>query len=482
MKYYPLILIAISIVFVSECLAEDGRAYLERGIKAYSKDADFDKAISELQKAIELGMNETADMVQARLYLGFAYMAKGKRIDAVVEFAKAINLDPELTLDPKIYSSKLVATFNETKASLVDSLSVLSVPGDAEVFLDGKKVGVTPLKLNSVIAGDHKLIISKEYFVPKTLDIKVHKGEENRIQVELEKAELDVNISSNPTEAIVCVSGNPIGKTPISLKISLDKDINVKLAKEEYLDKELTLKLVSDGISIQGTDKVFPVKDNSANILVELISAPTPGNLTIASEPQGASVYLDGIEKGQTPLSFPRVTPGNREIRVSIAEFDALTKRVDVISNKETIVDFVLGGTAMLDSVPSGCQVLVDGIQAGTTPLKTDRLPIGSHQVRFSKDKYHDKNITVLIERGQEKDFKVRLLAQKGSLAVSSEPFDADIFVNGELKGKTPVFIYGLSIGEYSIRLSKNGFEDWNGKVNIKENELSWLFGKLIGQ
>jgi len=111
-KRYPFILLtimAINIIFVSECLAEDGKAYLERGIKAYSKDADFDKAISELQKAIELGMSKTADMVQARLYLGFAYIAKGKRIDAVVEFAKAINLDPELTLDPKIYSSKLVA-------------------------------------------------------------------------------------------------------------------------------------------------------------------------------------------------------------------------------------------------------------------------------------------------------------------------------------------------------------------------------------
>jgi hypothetical protein len=81
-----------------------------------------------------------------------------------------------------------------------------------------------------------------------------------------------------------------------------------------------------------------------------------------------------------------------------------------------------------------------------------------------------------------EKDVSIRLLDQKGSLAVSSDPSGADVFINNELKGKTPFFIYGLSIGEYSIRLSKNDSVDWDGKANIKENELSWLFGKLIKQ
>jgi tetratricopeptide (TPR) repeat protein len=476
------IIIIISALFATDCLAEDSKTYLERGIKAYEKDADFDKAISELQKAIELGLNETSDLVKARLFLGFAYIAKGKRVDAVVEFAKAINLDPELSLDPKIYSSKILIAFNETKASLVDSLTVISVPGDAEVFLDDKKVGVTPLKLNSVLTGVHKITISKEYFLPKTLDIHIYKAEENRVQVQLEKAEVEVRITSNPVEAFIYVSGNPSGKTPISLKISLDRDLSVKLAKEEYLDKELKLKLTAEGISIQGTDKVFPVNNAIADIQVELSPAPIPGSLKILSEPMGAIVYLDGVEKGQTPLSLPKITPGNREIRVSIPEFDTLTQKAEVISNKETEIKFILGGVVTLSSVPSDAQVFIDGKQIGITPLKTDRLSVGSHQVRFTKEKFMDKTITVLVERGQEKDVSIRLSAQKGSLAISSDPFGVDVYLNGEFKGNTPLFVYGLPIGEYSIRLTKTAFDDWNGKVVVKENEVSWLFGKLIGK
>jgi tetratricopeptide (TPR) repeat protein len=481
-KACNLILLIIFALMTTQCLADDGKAYLERGIKAYSKDADFDKAISELKKAIEFGLSEVSDMVKAHLYLGFAYMANNKRIDAVVEFAKAINLDPELTLDPKIYSLKIISAFNETKASLVDTLTVISNPGGAKVYLDNKRVGVTPLKLNNVITGDHNLTISKDYFLSKTLDIKVYKGEDNRIEVELEKADITININSNPSEAIVYISGNPEGKTPISLKISLDKDINLKLAKEEYLDREINVKLSNEGIVIHGIDKVFSVKDNIADVQIDLVSAPAPGSLKIISEPQGALVYLDGIEKGQTPLILTKITPGNREVRVSIPEFDTISKRIDIISNKEALADFVLGGTVKLLSIPSNARVFINGKLAGNTPLNTNRLPIGSHQVRFSKDKYSDKTITVLIERGQEKEIKVRLLEKKGSLAISSDPSDADVYLNDELKGKTPFFLYGLPIGEYSVRLSKAGFDDWNGKVNVKENELSWVFGKLVNQ
>ncbi|HGJ64386.1 TPA: PEGA domain-containing protein, partial [bacterium] len=336
-KACNLILLIVFALMANQCLADDGKAYLERGINAYSKDADFDKAISEIKKAIELGLSEVSDMVKAHLYLGFAYMANNKRIDAVVEFAKAINLDPELILDPKIYSLKIISAFNETKASLVDTLTVVSNPGGAEVYLDNKRVGVTPLKLNNVITGDHNLTISKDYFLSKTLDIKVYKGEDNRIEVELEKADITININSNPSEAIVYISGNPEGKTPISLKISLDKDINLKFAKEEYLDREINVKLSNEGIVIHGIDKVFSVKDNIADVQIDLVSAPAPGSLKITSEPQGALVYLDGIEKGQTPLILTKITPGNREVRVSIPEFDTISKRIDIISSKETL-------------------------------------------------------------------------------------------------------------------------------------------------
>jgi tetratricopeptide (TPR) repeat protein len=351
------LIIIFSLLIATACLAEDGKPYLERGLKAYNKDADFDKTIAELQKAIELGLNDQADLIQARLYLGFAYIGKGQRINAVVEFAKVIHLDPELNLDPKIYSSKIVTVFNETKQSLTDSLTVISTPGGADVYLDGKKVGATPLKLNSVVVGDHILKVVKEFFQPKELNFRIDKGEDNRVQVQLDKLDIEVRLASNPPEAIVYVLGKPIGKTPLLLKLSLDKEINVKLAKEEFLDRELKIKLSSGGITIYGTNDVFPIKDGIGEILVELSPAPIPGSLKITSIPSDAIIYLDGMEVGKTPLVIAKVTPGNREVRAIIQDFDNATQKVEIVSNKEMSVEFILGGLISLSSVPDGAQV-----------------------------------------------------------------------------------------------------------------------------
>ena len=476
---YLIFFIQITFIFSVQCLAEDGKPYLESGIKAYDKDADFDKTITEIKKAIQIGLKDKSDQIQAHLYLGFAYIAKGKRVDAIVEFAKAINLDPDTSLDPKIYSNKIISVFNETKQSLVDSLTVVSTPGGADVFLDGKKVGITPIKISGVLVGEHSLTVVKDYYQSKSLTVQVYKAEENRVEVQLDKAEIEILLDSIPTGSNVYIDNNPLGKTPLSLKISLDKELNVKLSKEEYLDKELKIRLLPNGVNI-GTDKFFAVKDNVAEVIAELSPAPAPGSLRVITSPSDAIVYLDGVEVGKTPLTMPKITPGSREIRVSIPNFDSLTKRISIISDKETVIEFLLGGIINFTSVPTNVQVYLDGKYIGLTPLKSDRLPVGSHQIRFAKDKYKDKNMTVILERGQEMDVSVRLIPQKGSLSVSSDPPDAEVYLDGKLIGKTPLVIYGVLIGKYSLKITKSGYEDYNTAIEIAENDLSWHFVRLI--
>jgi len=461
--------------FTEYSVADDARVHLEKGLRAYNRDADFDKAINELQKAIELGLSERSDMVQAHLHLGFAYIGLGSRISAVVEFAKAINLDPALDLDPKIYSGKIVSAFNETKASLVDSLTVISTPGEAEVYIDGQKSGITPLKLNSVLAREHILMIVKEFYKPKILDIRVGKGEENRVQVTLEKADLDLRIHTQPSEAAVYVSGKLIGKTPLSIKAFLDQELDIRLAKEEYLDKSLKVKITPSGASISEPGKIFPIKDNSGDINVELLPSPAPGSLSVISEPSGAGVYLDGIAIGNTPLIVPKVTPGGRELRVSIPSFDSLIQKVEIIGDKETSVNAILGGEINISSFPQGAQVYIDGVYSGLTPIKTDSIPTGSHQIRLAKERYTDREVTVILERGQEKELNIRLIPMKGSIAISSDPPDMEVYLDDEFKGNTPIFIYGVIAGQHKLKYQKNGFYQ-EKIVTVREYEVLWQF------
>ncbi len=462
-----------------ECRATDGVTHLRNGLKAYREEADFDRTISELREAVRLGLDQRADLIQAHLYLGFAHIGKGQRMAAEAEFAKAIKVDPAMDLDPKLHATKIVAVFNETKERLVDSLTIVSVPGGAEVYLNGEDLGITPLKLNNVLIGEHTLKVVKEYFQPKELKIQVEKGKDNRITARLDKMEMELLITSQPLEAAVYVAEEYKGRTPLSLKVVLDQELTVKLAKEEFLDKKLSLKMTEAGVIVSGMVDVVPVKNGVGRVQISLNPAPLPGSLSITSDPPNATVHLDGIDAGETPLTIDKVTHGIRRLRVTMQGFTSVTKKIEVISGQKAAVEIVLGGRLHILSVPGNAQVFMDEEYMGVTPFRTGRIPAGSCQLRFAKDKHKDKLNTVVVERGQDKEVNIRLLPVKGSIAVSSDPPGAAVYLDGEIKGDTPVFIYGAMIGQYSLKLVKPGCDDWQKQITVEALKISWQFAKL---
>ena len=67
------------------------------------------------------------------------------------------------------------------------SLTVLSRPPGATVFMDGKQVGVTPLSLRAVAAGTHAIRVEQEGYRRWTSAVRVVASEQNRITASLER-------------------------------------------------------------------------------------------------------------------------------------------------------------------------------------------------------------------------------------------------------------------------------------------------------
>jgi hypothetical protein len=159
--------------------------------------------------------------------------------------------------------------------------------------------------------------------------------------------------------------------------------------------------------------------------------------------------------------------------------FISMTQKVEVVSGKETAIEFALGGQLNISSIPDGARIFLDGEDIGLSPLKTGRLPAGSHQLRLVRDKHKGKLSAVVVERGQEREITVRLLPLKGSVAVSSDPPGAAVYLDGESKGDTPVFIYGVMIGQHSLKLVKSGYEDIEKQITVEELKILWQSEKL---
>ena len=62
---------------------------------------------------------------------------------------------------------------------------------------------------------------------------------------------------------------------------------------------------------------------------------------------------------------------------------------------------------------------------------------------------------------------------------VNSDPGDAEIWINDQLKGKTPLNITDMSPGNYRVKIRKNGFADYNNNINLSSGKNDVFLAKL---
>ena len=55
-----------------------------------------------------------------------------------------------------------------------------------------------------------------------------------------------------------------------------------------------------------------------------------------------------------------------------------------------------------------------------------------------------------------------------GVLVIESAPSEAQVYVNGELKGQTPLTLYNFPVGIYNLAVKKEGYMDFEKEVNVK--------------
>ncbi len=154
-------------------------AEVEAGRFAY-QNLQIGKAIGALKKAKTRTalcgpeIRDAEPLVNLHLYYGLALLAQGNTRQAAGEFRQAVALRPELTLDTKRFPPDVVSTFTATKRQLLSGSPVQvqfqSKPAGAEVWLDGRRLGNSPLTA-PVYPGTHYVRFDKEGHSPWTLKV-----------------------------------------------------------------------------------------------------------------------------------------------------------------------------------------------------------------------------------------------------------------------------------------------------------------------
>jgi len=126
--------------------------------------------------------------------------------------------------------------------------------------------------------------------------------------------------------------------------------------------------------------------------------APPPailGAVHVESQPPGATVTVDNLPRGVTPLDVPDLALGRHDVKIELKGYSPAAQAVELVADtpraelKLTLARVAPAmGAADILSTPLGATVKVDGTVVGRTPLVDFKLKPGSHQVEVSKDGY----------------------------------------------------------------------------------------------
>jgi len=85
-----------------------------------------------------------------------------------------------------------------------------------------------------------------------------------------------------------------------------------------------------------------------------IVGADSPGTLSVASEPAGAAVYVDGQYVGRTPTDVKNLLPGDHRIRLVKDGFLENGRIVNVAAGKTATLQVRLTARSESDALPQG--------------------------------------------------------------------------------------------------------------------------------
>ncbi len=184
------------------------------------------------------------------------------------------------------------------------------------------------------------------------------------------------------------------------------------------------------------------------------------------SNPRGASITLDGRSLGYTPYDG-QVPVGRHTVRLDLAGYQPYITEVNVTTTQISRIDVRLTpipaatGRLIVESNPRGASITLDGRSLGYTPYD-GQVPVGRHTVRLDLAGYQPYTTEVNVTPNKTAKIDVKLnpiLSMEGEFNITSIPSNAEVFINGERKGKTTLRVKKLKPGRYQVTIIKPGYE-----------------------
>jgi len=237
-----------------------------------------------------------------------------------------------------------------------------------------------------------------------------------------------VTLTSEPVGARVRIDSVDRGVTPLKLSVPAGQHV-IEMA-------------------VAGSKRSFPLLLDGGSVVMQHVEFVPP------AAPPGVRVAIDDRSMGATPASIPAPSVEDHP-RTSSREAPSL-QRADTISEAAANVTARrpsadgAEGWAQINS-PIDLQVFVRGQLVGTVPGSGFTLPVGWHDLELVNTGFGFRSsLRLEIESGKTSSKTVAV--PNGSIFVNVRPW-AEVMIDGQLVGTTPLGVLSLPIGNHEVIL-----------------------------
>jgi len=187
---------------------------------------------------------------------------------------------------------------------------------------------------------------------------------------------------------------------------------------------------------------------------------PAWAEVSFASQPPGADIILNGELLGITPARFD-LLQGAYDVTIKRSGYKAWQDDLLVAAGESQDLPPVelesADGLVFIRSVPGNANVTINGEFRGQTPLEVSLPPGQSHEVRLFRTGFNTASRRIETRPDEERDITISLDPVTTLVRVLADPPDAELYVDGELKGLANQSVE-LMAASQRIEIRKEGY------------------------
>ncbi len=300
--------------------------------------------------------------------------------------------------------------------------------------------------------GNYTVNVAKQgYFdVRQTFVVGDEPSKTLTLEMRRKPGRLVVNVEP-AVDAVVTIDETQVGKAPFGPVVLEPGDHLLEIESERFLPFRA----------------VVPMPGLDRDEFVDVRLVPRWAEITISSEPPGARIFAGDAEVGVTPATV-QLLEGPHEVTLSKDGFAAwdgtVVARANVAQTLPTVVLQPADARLLVNTIPRGANVTVNGRYRGQSPLTLSLTPDVDYEVGLSKAGYGVTTRSLRLASNASESITVDLSARLGTVTVVVSPEDATVYVNGQARGRGKTTLR-LSSVPHSIEVRRGGYASWKRSV-----------------